>query len=67
MPIDGQSMRPRTTPQAHTQTNYESKIGNASDSDPDNYGRWRMSRRCGGRSVTGAPETAGIAPNAGLM
>src|SRR4030095_5512262 len=45
----------------------EGRINNASDADPDVYGHGtQVASVAAGRSVAGAPESAGIAPNASL-
>jgi subtilisin family serine protease len=50
-----------------TQTNYDPKIKNSSDSDPDVYGHGtQVASIAAGRSITGAPESAGIASNANI-
>src|SRR4030095_8207262 len=54
-------------PGTKTQTNYEGKINNASDADPDVYGHGtQVASIAAGRSITGGPESAGIALNANL-
>ena len=54
-------------PGTRTQTNYEGKINNSSDADPDVYGHGtQVASIAAGRSITGAPESAGIASNANI-
>ena len=55
------------SPGSKTQTTYEAKINSRSDANPDGYGHGtQVASVAAGRSIVGAPESAGIAPNANI-